>query len=128
MVRKAVGAKRTAKGSSKRPVSRTTKSVERLRPSITSEATLLLPSELRLLGLLDEPEERDALSAEALGTESPVIVVVTLADRLSFPLSVRQANSLLHELGKSWITDKEIILPLLHDIRTWLELNNALLD
>jgi hypothetical protein len=127
MGRKAVGAQRTVKGSSKRRANRTTKSVAKSRPNTTSEATLLLPSELRLLGL-SGAEERVVRNAEVLGTESPVIAVVIRDGRLVFPISVRQANSLLHELGNSWITDKEVILPLLHDIRTWLERNKALLD
>lgn len=45
-----------------------------------------------------------------------------------FPLSVRQANSLLHELGRQWITDREVIIPLLHELRDWLDYYNALIE
>jgi hypothetical protein len=62
-------------------------------------------------------EVQDVQAAGRTGTESSV----TTADTHNFPLTREQVVALLKELQFDWIKDKDVVVPLLRDMRVWAE-------
>jgi len=125
MPKKKVGVKKRQKGSVTRPRTTTTKSGAKSRTPIT-----LRPLQLELGQVLDlEHLTRHPLDSEVGSTRTPSVPPAgqlgteqsaTNADtKGSYPITVRQANALLAELGHCWITDHEVI-NLLVDLEKWI--------
>jgi len=125
MPKKKVGARKRQKGSVTRPRTTTTRSGAKSRTPIT-----LRPLQLELGQVLDlEHLTRHPLDSEVGSTPTPSVLAaalhgteqsVTSADtKGSYPITVRQANALLAELGHCWITDHEVI-NLLTDLGKWI--------
>ena len=125
MPKKKVGARKRQKGSVTRPRTTTTKSGAKSRTRTTAKVPVwyqyLLEDDEALQELLpvlgaDLTLTPNVPAVAPLGTEQSA----TNADtKGSYPLTVRQANALLAELGHCWITDHEVI-NLLTDLGKWI--------
>ena len=120
MARKTSGEKPTSSDSLKPPRrKRTSKSQENWDPNISYGGTQEMHERLHreLVKLVREanPVGVDVLGAVASGMG----MSATIADM--YPLSRPQAEALLLEFERTWITDREIIVPLMSDLRRWVE-------
>jgi len=126
MPKKKVGVKKRQKGSVTRPRTTTTKSGAKSRTRTTAKAPVwyqyLLEDDEALQELLpvlgaDLTLTPSVPAVAPLGTEQSVTSVDTKG---SYPITVRQANALLAELGHRWIADHEVI-NLLTDLGKWID-------
>jgi hypothetical protein len=113
MPKKKTGIRKIRKGSSKQDRRITTESGVKLSVEDSNRESLLNRVREKIRDKLDAP------NVDSIGTTS-CATIVAMSPEPTFQLNAVCASTLLKELDKHWITNKEIVLPLLSDIRKWL--------